>query len=287
VSLSDSLRGLLRSAVVTLPAAVAVIGVLTEPVDVQAQSDSETELAKQVQNPVADLISIPFQSNFNFTVGPDDDLQYILNIQPVVPFRLTQDWNLITRTIIPLIDQPVRARTPAGTIGDVFGIGDIQLSLFLSPARGGSVIWGAGPILQLPTASDPSLGADKWAAGPTGVLLTIQGPWVLGGLVNHLWSLQSDDRPDVNRTLLQPFLNYNLPGGWYLTTSPIITADWEADDSDDRWTVPIGGGVGKIQWFGPLPVNLQLAAFYNVVRPDEAPEWNVRLQIQFLFPRSR
>jgi hypothetical protein len=266
-----------------LTAAVAAIGILAPPLAAHAQS--EGELAKQVQNPVADLISIPFQSNFNFTVGPDDDLQYVLNIQPVVPFRLTEEWNLITRTIIPLIDQPALARTPAGTVGDVFGIGDIQLSLFLSPAKGGSIIWGAGPILQLPTSSDRSLGADKWAIGPTAVLLTIQGPWVLGGLVNHLWSLQSDGRPDVNRTLVQPFVNYNLPGGWYLTSSPIITADWEADDSDDRWLVPIGAGIGKVQRLGRLPVNLQLAAYNNVVRPDAFPEWNVRFQVQFLFPR--
>ena len=248
-----------------------------------AEEDSAAELAKKTQNPVADLISVPFQNNFNFKVGPKEDLQYVLNIQPVVPFHLTENWNLITRTIIPLISQPELGRTPAGVVGDVFGIGDIQLSLFLSPAKPGKLIWGVGPIIQLPTASDPSLGADQWALGPTGVLLFTHGPWVLGALANHLWGLESGP-PGVNQTLIQPFVNFNLPHGWYLTSGPIITANWKADDGD-IWTVPVGFGVGKIQRFGKLPVNLQLSAFRNVVRPADGPEWNVRLQVQFLFPR--
>jgi hypothetical protein len=246
-----------------------------------AQPASEGDLAKKTQNPVSDLISVPFQSSFNFGVGPDDDLQYILNVQPVVPFRLSEDWNLITRTIIPLIDQPELG--PG--VGDVFGLGDIQLSLFLSPAKPGALIWGIGPILQFPTATDDALGSGKWSAGPTAVALTVQGSWVLGALVNHLWSFAGkDDRADVNQTLIQPFVNYNLPGGWYLTFSPVITANWEAY-GDDRWTVPLGGGVGKIHRFGKLPVNLQLAAFYNVVRPDAAAEWTLRFQVQLLFPK--
>ena len=241
----------------------------------------ETELAKKTQNPVSDLISVPFQSNFNFGVGPDDDLQYVLNIQPVVPFTLTEEWNLITRTIIPLIDQPELA--PG--FGDEFGLGDIQMSLFFSPAKPGAFIWGLGPVFQFPTATDESLGTEKWAAGPTAVALTIQGPWVVGVLVNNIWSFAGDDdRDDVNQMLLQYFINYNLPGGWYLTSSPIITANWEAN-SDNRWTVPIGGGIGKIHRIGKLPVNLQLAAFYNVETPDGGPEWQLRFQFAFLFPR--
>jgi hypothetical protein len=248
-----------------------------------AQEHSETDLAKKTQNPVSDLISVPLQSNFNFTVGPKDDLQYILNIQPVIPFRLTENWNLITRTIIPLISQPELARTPAGVVGDVFGIGDIQLSLFLSPAKPRKLIWGVGPIIQLPTSSDPSLGADQWAMGPTGVLLTSHGPWVLGVLANQLWGLESGP-PGVSQMLIQPFVNYNLLHGWYLTSAPIFTANWKADRGD-QWTVPIGFGAGKIQRFGKLPVNLQTASYYNVERPTGGPEWNVRFQVQFLFPR--
>ena len=246
-----------------------------------AQPASEGDLAKKTQNPVSDLISVPFESNFNFGVGPNDDLQYILNVQPVMPFRLSEDWNLITRTIIPLIDQPELG--PG--VGDVFGLGDIQLSLFLSPAKSGALIWGIGPIFQFPTATDDALGSDKWSAGPTAAALTIRGPWVLGALVNHLWSLAGDDdRADVNQTLIQPIVTYNLPGGWFLTSVPYITANWETD-GDDRWTVPIGIGVGKVHRFGTLPVGLELASYYNVVRPDDAAEWTLRFRINLLFPK--
>jgi hypothetical protein len=240
-----------------------------------------TDLAKKTQNPVADLISVPFQNNINFGVGPNDDVQYILNIQPVIPFRLTEDWNLISRTIAPLIYQPELA--PG--VGEVFGLGDIQQSLFLSPAKPGQLIWGIGPIFQFPSATDDALGQGKWGAGPTAVALTMQGPWVFGALINNVWSFAGDDaRPDVNQMLIQPFLNFNLPAGWYLTASPVVTANWKAD-SDNRWTVPIGGGAGKILKIGAQPVNVQLSAYYNVVRPDDAAEWQLRLQIQLLFPK--
>ena len=244
-------------------------------------AEDDTELAKKTQNPVADLISVPFQNNVNFGVGPKDDVQYILNIQPVIPFKLSEDWNLISRTIVPLIYQPELA--PG--VGEVFGLGDIQQSLFLSPAKPGKVIWGVGPIFQFPSATDDSLGQGKWGAGPTAVALTVHGPWVLGALINNVWSFAGDsDRRDVNQMLLQPFVNYNLPDAWYVVTAPIITADWEAD-SDDRWTVPMGAGVGKIVRLGKLPVNAQASAYYNVVRPDNAAEWQLRIQIQLLFPR--
>lgn len=246
-----------------------------------AQPASEEDLAKETQNPVSDLISVPFESNFNFGVGPNDDLQYILYVQPVVPFRLSKDWNLITRTIIPLIDQPELG--PG--VGDVFGLGDIQLSQFLSPAKSGALIWGIGPIFQFPTATDDALGSDKWSAGPTAAALTIRGPWVAGALVNHLWSFAGDDdRADVNQTLIQPIVNYNLPGGWFLSSVPYITANWEKD-GDDRWTVPIGIGVGKVHRFGTQPVSLQLTPYYNVVRPDDAAEWTLRFRINLLFPK--
>ena len=246
-----------------------------------AQPASEEDLAKETQNPVSDLISVPFESNFNFGVGPNDDLQYILYVQPVVPFRLSKDWNLITRTIIPLIDQPELG--PG--VGDVFGLGDIQLSQFLSPAKSGALIWGIGPIFQFPTATDDALGSDKWSAGPTAAALTIRGPWVAGAVVNHLWSFAGDDdRADVNQTLIQPIVNYNLPGGWFLSSVPYITANWEKD-GDDRWTVPIGIGVGKVHRFGTQPVSLQLTPYYNVVRPDDAAEWTLQFRINLLFPK--
>lgn len=238
-------------------------------------------LAKKAQNPVADMISVPFQNNFNFGVGPGDDLQYVLNIQPVIPIKLGADWNLITRTIAPIIDQP---EMTAGA-GSTFGLGDINTSLFFSPAKPGKFIWGVGPILQFPTATDDVLGTGKWCAGPTAVGLFTPGHWVIGALANNIWSYEGDDdRSDVNQFLFQYFINYNLPHGWYLVSAPIITSNWEAD-SGDQWTVPFGGGVGKIVRIGKLPLNLQLQAFYNVAKPDLGADWSMRFQLQFLFPK--
>lgn len=244
-------------------------------------AQSEGDLARKVQNPVADLISVPFQSNFNFGVGPHDDLQYILNIQPVIPVHLSENWNLITRTIVPLVYQPVLA--PG--LDDEFGLSDTQFSMFLSPAKSQGLIWGAGPILQFPTTTDKLLGTEKWAAGPTAVVLRMDGHWVFGALANNIWSYAGDsDRPNVNQFLVQPFVNYNLNDGWYVTTSPVVTANWKAAAAD-TWTVPLGGGVGKIFHLGKLPMNGQFQTFYNVEKPEGAPDWQARIQFQFLFPR--
>jgi len=246
---------------------------------------SAEELAKLVQNPVGNLISVPFQSNTNFNVGPLSGTQNILNIQPVIPIDVNKDWNIITRTILPLIWQPEFVRGQ----GDTFGLGDIQLSALLSPAEPGpgGLIWGAGAIVQMPTNTDDVLGNKNWGLGPTAVVLKLEkgNPWVYGALFNNIWSLSSDKQGGrYNNFLLQPFLNYNFPGGMYLTSSPIVTANWEADSSQ-RWTVPLGGGIGKIFHLGKLPVNAQIGGYYNVVRPDDGANWQLRLQVQFMFPK--
>lgn len=243
-------------------------------------AQSQEELAKAAQNPVAKLISVPFQNNFNFGVGPEQVTQYILNVQPVIPISLNEDWNLITRTIVPIINQP----SPAPGISPASGLGDINPTVFLSPAKSGKLIWGIGPTMTIPTATDSQLGNGMWTAGPAVVALTIQGPWVVGALANQQWSFAGWGDEDVSALLIQPFINYNLPNGWYLTSAPILTANWEADGGD-KWTVPIGGGVGKIQRFGKLPLNLQLQAFYNVETPEYGPDWQLRIQVQFLFPK--
>ena len=245
-------------------------------------ADENEDLAKQTQNPVADLISLPFQNNINFNLGPHDRTQNILNIQPVVPFNLTQKWNLITRTIAPVIYQPDITQSSGGE----FGLGDINMTFFLSPRKAGKVVWGVGPIISLPTATDKTLGTDKWSAGPSIVALTMPGPWVIGFLANNIWSFAGDDdRDDVNQFLFQYFVNYNFQGGWYLSSSPINTANWEADDGN-KWTVPIGGGGGKLFRVGKQPINFQTQAFYNVEKPDFGPDWQLRLQLQFLFPKK-
>jgi len=241
----------------------------------------EEELAKQTQNPLADLISVPFQNNIGFNLGPHDRTQNVLNIQPIIPFNLTDNWNLITRTIVPVIYQP----DVLSNSGGEFGLGDINMTLFLSPSKPGKLIWGLGPIVSFPTATDKTLGTDKWSAGPSAVLLTTTGDWVIGVLANNVWSFAGDDdRDDVNQLLLQYFINYNFQGGWYLSSAPINTANWKADDGN-RWTIPIGGGGGKVFKLGKRPLNVSTQTFYNVEHPDFGPEWTLRLQLQFLFPK--
>ncbi len=242
-----------------------------------AEASDATAIAKKLQNPVADLISLPIQWNLNTAVGPDRQDQSIINIQPVVPFHISEDWNLITRTIVPIINTPVPDWET--------GLGDTQLSLFASPAKSGRFIWGVGPIFQLPTATDDALGQGQWCTGPSFVGLMMDGPWVIGGLINQLWSFAGeDDRDDVSQMLIQPFVNYNMPDGWYLTSAPIITADWEADSSD-QWTLPVGGGVGKVFRIGHQMMNASLQTYYNVVSPDLGPEWTLRFQLTFVFPQ--
>jgi hypothetical protein len=249
-----------------------------------AQESNNTQLAKAAQNPIADMISLPFQNNTNFDVGPREETQNVLNIQPVYPINLNAEWNLITRTIVPVISQP--AFTP--TQDRTNGIGDIQFSAFFSPKQAtGGWIWGVGPIAQLNTATDDVLGLGAWGLGPTAVALRIGKTWVYGALLNNVWSVEKDsNRRDVNQFLLQPFINYNFPDapGRYLTFAPVITADWKAH-SGQQWTVPLGLGIGQIMRFGKQPVNLQASAYTNVERPDNAARWQLRLQLVFLFPK--
>ncbi len=242
---------------------------------ISAAADDQ-DLTRKTQNPVADLISVPFQNNFNFGVGPDDDLQYVLNIQPVWPFHLSDDWNLITRTILPVMYQPELA--PG--VGDEFGLGDTLFTGFLSPRKESKLIWGAGPAVLIPTSTDDSLGTGEWGLGPAAVVLTMEGKWVYGALINNVWSFEGE----FSTMTLQPFVNYNLPSGWYLVSAPIVTANWDAN-RDNIWTVPIGGGAGKVVRFGKLPVNCQAQIFYNIETPDGGPDWQLRIQFQLLFPK--
>ena len=224
---------------------------------------------------------MPLQSNFNFGAGSRDKMVYILNVQPVIPIKIAEDWNLITRVIMPIINQP--SLFPG--VDSAAGLGDINPTFFFSPSKPSSLIWGFGPTITLPTASDRPLGSGKWSVGPASVALTIQGPWVLGALMNNQWSFAGWGDKAVNAMVLQPFGTINLPAGRYLTTAPILTADWKADKAGDVWTVPLGGGVGKLFRVGTQPINVQLAAYGNVAKPEFGPDWQLRFQIQFLFPK--
>ena len=261
-----------------------LIAMTAAPATAQSKGEAENTEALQraSQNPVANLISIPLQNNFNFGVGPQDKMQYVGNIQPVVPFHASENWNVITRTIVPFVYQPELA--PG--VGDVFGLGDIQFTAFLSPAKPGGFIWGVGPILQMPSGTDDSITSGKWAAGPSAVVLRMEGHWVYGALANYISSFAGQsDRGAVSQWLIQPFVNYNMADGWYLVSAPIITANMMADSSD-RWTVPIGGGVGRIIRIDKLPVNFSLQGFYNVATPDAGPDWSIRFAITLLLPAS-
>jgi len=246
-------------------------------------AQESSEIAKQAQNPIANLVSVPFENDFNPQTGLNKNDSYVLQMKPVVPFSLSNDWTLITRTIIPVIQVPDLAPGVRATTG----LGDVQESLFLSPAKAGPVIWGAGPVISFPTATQNTLGTKKLSVGPTVVVLRTQGHWLFGSLVQNLFSVAGPSaRKDVNQMLMQPFVNYNLPHKWYLVSSPIITANWEAR-SGERWVVPVGGGVGKIVHLGKQPVNVYTQFFRNVQRPDGTSSWSARFQMQFLFPKKR
>ena len=246
-----------------------------------AAEQNSQDLAKATQNPISNLISLPFQNNTNFGIGPDDETQNILNIQPVWPFSINENWNLITRTILPVISQP---GILTGGEGRVNGLGDTTFTGWFSPKDSGKWIWGLGAAFLIPTATDDVLGSDKWGAGPTVVILTMPGKWVVGSLFSNVWSFAGSGDQDVNLFTWQYFINYNLEDGWYLTSAPVITANWEAA-SGEKWTVPFGAGFGKIFKIGKLPLNGSAHAYYNVEKPTYGAEWTLRLQLQFLFPK--
>jgi hypothetical protein len=272
----------LRSSSTVAVAAASALALTFAAAPARAEMSAE-ELAKLAQNPVGNLISLPFQNNTNLNYGPDKGTQNILNIQPVIPISVGSDWNIITRTIMPVIWMPSLGPDTSAKSG----FGDIQLSAFLSPANPGHWIWGLGAIAQLPTNSGQEFGNKNWGLGPTAVVLHLDhgSPWVYGVLANNVWSLTRDRQGGAfNNGLIQPFVNYNFREGFYLTSAPILTVDWKAD-SGQQWTVPLGGGGGKIFHLGKLPVNTQLSAYYNVVRPDFGPNWQIRAQVQLMFPK--
>lgn len=247
----------------------------------ESQADGEKDLAQASQNPVANLISVPFENNLDFNVGPEDGEVYVLNLKPVYPVNLGK-LNLINRFIMPLAYQQERFDGE----GSESGLGNLTYQLFLSPAEPGRWIWGVAPAFNLPTNTDERLGADKWSAGPAAVVLTKTGPWLIGSLWQHLWSFAGDsDENNVNFSSWQYFVNYNFDNGWYLSSTPTMSANWDAD-SGNRFTVPIGGGAGRVVRFGKLPVDMKLQGFYNAEKPDGAATWSIQFQFKLLFPRG-
>jgi hypothetical protein len=269
-----------RQATVLVTAAAVAFGV---PGTVRAQASEPahdvTALAKETQNPVGGLVSVPFQFNFNTGGGLEGRTFFNLNFQPVIPFRLSQDWNVIARTIVPIDSFPAAGSTRQS------GVGDIQEQVFLTPAKPGRVIWGAGPTFSFPTATAPPTETGTWGMGPAAVVVKMTGPFVLGGLVSQLWPLSdAGDAPETNLLTAQPFVNFNFGQGWALAFAPIITANWDAADGDE-WTVPIGLGVSRTTVLNRRPMTLAVNYYYNVTRPDGAAAQQLRFVVTLLFPK--
>ncbi len=242
-----------------------------------AAAQTADELAKQTQNPVASLISVPLQGNWDFGLGDRDATGSLLNVQPVMPFGVSKSTNIILRVIMPLASQPGPDDTR------VNGLGDVVTTVFFSPAKSGRIIWGVGPVLLLPTATSNALGSEKFGLGPSVVALMQPGKLTVGILANQIWSVSgASDRSDVNTTFLQPFANYNLGGGLSLGVSLEAAGNWEADE---KWTVPLLFNVSKVTLLGKRPVSFALAAGPTIASPDGGADWRFRLAVTFLFPR--
>lgn len=261
--------------VVVLAVSTALCGPLS------AQEDSE-DLARQLANPVASLISVPLQLNYDDGIGADDDGQrFLLNLQPVIPISLSENWNLISRTILPFIDQ--QDIFPGA--GGQSGLGDVVQSLFFSPAAPtkSGLIWGIGPVFLVPTGSDDLLTADQWGGGPTVVALKQSGPRTLGTLFNHIESFSnSGERPDVSASFFQPFMSHTTPTATTYSVNSEITRDWEGD----TWSVPLNVTVTKVQRWGNQLVSLGGGLRYWIESPENGPEGlGARVILTFLFPR--
>jgi hypothetical protein len=237
--------------------------------------DDATEIAKKLQNPVGDLISVPFTNYTNFNVGPNKGTQDILQIQPVVPIHVNEDWNVITRTVLPLVWSP--SFQPTASVPP-FGVAPTSFTAFLSPRNPvDGWVWGAGPVIQLPTISNKALGSNVWGLGPSFVVVKLAGPIVAGILVNDIVSLGGTagrGGTRYNTFLFEPFFNYNFGGGWFVGSVPIVTANW--DTGGEKWTLPVGVQAGRvIKIGGKLPVKLEVGAYYNALRPTGGGTWQL------------
>jgi hypothetical protein len=250
-----------------------------------APADDTAALALKLANPVAALISLPLQTNFDGDIGPKvagerQGERITLNIQPVIPIRLNSDWNMISRTILPVIGQT----EVAGRGTNQFGLGDVVQSLFFSPTKPSpsGIIWGAGPVLLVPTATDSALGAGKWGAGPTAVVLKIAGPITFGALANHIWSFAGkDSRADVSATFVQPFFAYTTKTATTYSINTETAYDWK----NDIWLVPINLGISQLVVLGKQPVSIGGGVRYWVESPAGGPDWGFRLSLSLLFPK--
>jgi hypothetical protein len=267
-----------RLTLLALASALAVTTMLFAQEAATDEKTQEAELAKKLQNPVANLISVPIQNNWDFGIGPANAMRYTANIQPVIPFTLTEDWNMITRTILPVI----YAESPVAGGRDASGLGDVVQSFFLSPKEPvGGWILGGGLVFLWPTASDSALGSGKWGAGPTVVALRQEHGWTYGALVNQIWSYEGWGPQNVNATFLQPFVAYTTKTYTTFGLNTESTYDWQ----NNQWTVPFNLSVAQLLKIGKQPVQFSLGARYYAEKPDGGPGWGLRFTVTFLFPK--
>ena len=249
-------------------------------VPAKAQGESDVDLAKKLSNPVASMISVPFQFNWDTGIGPKDADRVVLNVQPVFPFSLNEDWNLISRTILPIsyLD------STADGVDSAFGLGDTVQSFFFSPKEPTTSGWitGVGPVLLLPTATEDAFKSKQWGLGPTAVALRQHDGWTYGGLANHIWGVNNpSDREKISATFLQPFVSYTTPNAVTFLATTESTYDWKAE----QWTVPIIAAVSKLTSIGDQKVSFQLGGRYYAEAPDGGPDWGLRFTAVFLFPK--
>lgn len=273
-----------RTAIALFPLTIlsTSTGVAQQSAPAPAPEHNSEELARQLSNPVASLVSVPFQFNWEHGVGPDDQTRFLLNVQPVMPFTIAPKINMIVRAIVPLLSQPplVVGGAPA------FGVSDITTSFFFTPASPGRFIWAVGPVFTLPSTTEPTIGSEKWSIGSTALVLKQQGPLTYGVLWNQLWSYGgNENRPDVNQMFFQPFFAYTTKTAVTYTLQSESSANWDADET---WTVPINFTVAKLASFGTFPASYTIGlGVFPTSQAAGGADWKFRAALTLLLPRRR
>ena len=274
---------------VTPPPAIVSATAVPDPAEkVDTSENSGQSDANKAQNPISPTFSLPILNDTNFGLPPYHQTQNVTLVEPIIPIKLNDQWNILTRTIAPIIYEP----RESPFYGPEFGLGNISPQILLTPAHQGTIIWGAGTQLWLPTATDTTLGVNRFGGGPLAVALTIQGPLLVGAIASNIWAGggrgSSATLQRINQMTVEPFFDYNFKGGWYVVSTPVITSDWTVR-SNRRWTVPLGGGFGRVFRIGDHPWNFRFEAFYNRALAPAAGitnvgTWTAQLLVQVLFP---